>query len=59
MDVRKHIQKSYKRKIFKVLLIYIIRRQKMVLNYKKHQKEIKEKSYVFHKNGLKEISQNL
>jgi hypothetical protein len=29
------------------------------LNYKKHQKEIKEKSYVFHKNGLKEISQNL
>ncbi len=28
MDVRKHIQKLYKKEIFKVLFIYIINKQK-------------------------------
>lgn len=59
MDVRKHIQKLYKKEIFKVLLIYIIKKQKKDLNYNKQQKEIKKtKLYVSHKNGLKEIFQN-
>ncbi len=55
MDVRKHIQKLYKKEIFKVLLIYIIKKQKKDLNYNKQRKEIKRKLYVSHKNGLKEI----
>lgn len=58
MDVRKHIQKLYKKEIFKVLLIYIIKKQKKDLNYNKQPKEIKRKLYVSHKNGLKEIFQN-
>jgi ribosomal protein L23 len=58
MDVRKHIQKLYKKEIFKVLLIYIIKKQKKDLNYNKQRKEIKRKLYVSHKNGLKEIFQN-
>lgn len=58
MDVRKHIQKLYKKEIFKVLLIYIIKKQKKDLNYNKQQKEIQRKLYVSHKNGLKEIFQN-
>jgi hypothetical protein len=58
MDVRKHIQKLYKKEIFKVLLIYIIKKQKKDLNYNKQWKEIKRKLYVSHKNGLKEIFQN-
>ena len=43
MDVRKHIQKLYKKEIFKVLLIYIIKKQKKDLNYNKQWKEIKRK----------------
>jgi ribosomal protein L23 len=58
MDVRKHIQKLYKKEIFKVLLIYIIKKQKKDLDYNKQRKEIKRKLYVSHKNGLKEIFQN-
>jgi hypothetical protein len=62
MDVRKHIQKLYKKEIFKVLLIYLKKKQKKQkkdLNYNKQQKEIKKtKLYVSHKNGLKEIFQN-
>lgn len=58
MDVRKHIQKLYKKEIFKVLLIYIIKKQKKDLNYNKQRKEIQRKLYVSHKNGLKEIFQN-
>lgn len=58
MDVRKHIKKLYKKEIFKVLLIYIIKKQKKDLNYNKQRKEIKRKLYVSHKNGLKEIFQN-
>ncbi len=55
MDVRKHIQKLYKKEIFKVLFIYIINKQKKDLNYNKQRKEIQRKLYVSHKNGLKEI----
>lgn len=58
MDVRKHIQKLYKKEIFKVLFIYIINKQKKDLNYNKQRKEIQRKLYVSHKNGLKEIFQN-
>ena len=58
MDVRKHIQKLYKKEIFKVLLIYIIKKQKKDLDYNKQRKEIQRKLYVSHKNGLKEIFQN-
>lgn len=61
MDVRKHIQKLYKKEIFKVLLIYLKKKQKKQkkdLNYNKQPKEIKRKLYVSHKNGLKEIFQN-
>jgi ribosomal protein L23 len=61
MDVRKHIQKLYKKEIFKVLFIYIInkqKKQKKDLDYNKQRKEIQRKLYVSHKNGLKEIFQN-
>ncbi len=61
MDVRKHIQKLYKKEIFKVLLIYLKKKQKKQkkdLNYNKQRKEIQTKLYVSHKNGLKEIFQN-
>ncbi len=61
MDVRKHIQKLYKKEIFKVLLIYLKKKQKKQkkdLNYNKQRKEIQRKLYVYHKNGLKEIFQN-
>lgn len=30
MDVRKHIQKLYKKEIFKVLLIYIIKNKRRI-----------------------------